>query len=108
MSAVAGTFRVASPGSTFTSTFVINEIAYSFTGSFGGTSVEPCNGVVMLTYAKLEDLTSSRNFNGVIGKTSAKLILTNNVEISGSLDNPIMVANSVTGTGRWGVTRDAE
>ncbi|KAK3830124.1 MAG: hypothetical protein JOS17DRAFT_747048 [Linnemannia elongata] len=108
MPSSAGSFYVSGPGTTFTATFVVDEITHSFTGSFGGTSVEPCTGVVTLTYANPGDLTSSRNFQGVIGKTSAKITLANAVEISGTLDNPISIANTVTGTGRWGVTKFAD
>ncbi|KAG0359682.1 hypothetical protein BGX24_005729 [Mortierella sp. AD032] len=108
MTTAVGSFTVAGPGTNFTATFNVDEITHSFVGSFGGTSVEPCTGVVTLTFGRPEDLTSTRNFSGVVGRTSTKITLANAVEISGSLDNPIPIANTVTGSGRWAVTRKAE
>ncbi|KAK3827391.1 MAG: hypothetical protein J3R72DRAFT_457101 [Linnemannia gamsii] len=105
MTTSVGTFTVAGAGTNFTATFVVDEITHSFIGSLGGTSIEPCTGVVTLTFTKPEDLTSTRNFSGVVGRTTTKITLANNVEISGPLDNPIPIANTVTGSGRWAVTR---
>jgi hypothetical protein len=108
MPTIRGTFNIASPGPVFSSRFHIDEIGYSFNGSFGGLSIDSCKGVVTLTYDTTEQLTSSRDYQGVVGKMSMKMTLANGVEIAGPLDNPIMVANTVTGNGRWGVTRADE
>jgi hypothetical protein len=108
MSSAVGSFKVAGPGTTFWANFVIDEVTHSFQGSFGGTSVEPCDAMVTITYDTLEQLTSSCDFSGVIGKTTIKITLDNGVVIAGTLNNPISIANTVTGTGRWAVTRADE
>jgi hypothetical protein len=105
MPSVAGSFRIAGPGTTFWTNFVIDEITHSFQGTLGGTSVEPCDGVVTLTYDDPGQLTSTRDFSGIVGRTTTKITVANGVEIAGPLNNPISIANNVTGTGRWGVTK---
>ncbi|KAG0313707.1 hypothetical protein BGZ97_009972 [Linnemannia gamsii] len=97
----AGKFIIAAPGTMFSATFVIDGIIHIFTGTFGGTSVEPTDGVVTLTYNALGDLTDAHNFSGVIGATPIKITLDNGNEITGTLTNPISLGNSVSGTGKW-------
>ncbi|KAG0284138.1 hypothetical protein BGZ97_008293, partial [Linnemannia gamsii] len=62
MPTVSGTFNIASPGSSFSSRFYIDGINHSFSGTFGGASVDSCKGVVTLTYDTTEQLTSSRDY----------------------------------------------
>ncbi|KAK3811502.1 MAG: hypothetical protein JOS17DRAFT_763311 [Linnemannia elongata] len=107
MSTVSGTFRVTTPGITFRSTFVIDKITHSFEGNFGGISIEPCSGVVTLTFASVDDLSSNQDFTGVIGRTTVKITLANGVAISGNLDYPITVGNAVTGSGKWIALKDS-
>ncbi|KAK3827040.1 MAG: hypothetical protein J3R72DRAFT_266557 [Linnemannia gamsii] len=97
----AGRFRVTSPGASFSSSFVIDQITYSFQGIFSGVAIQSCEGVMLLTFADVDDLTSTQLFSGVIGRTTAKITMANGVEISGSLNNPIPIGNTVAGSGRW-------
>jgi hypothetical protein len=101
MPTISGRFRVVSPGTAFSSSFVIDGSPYGFQGFFSGLSIESCSGVVILTYDTLEHLTSSQTFSGVVGRASTKITLANGVEMSGSLETPISVANAVNGIGQW-------
>ncbi|KAG0371573.1 hypothetical protein BGX24_001487, partial [Mortierella sp. AD032] len=97
-----GKFKIELPGTTFSSTFIIDEIEHSFQGSFNGVSVPPCTGVVTLTFARPEDLTSTRDFNSVFDKVAVTLSVDNGVQIIGVIDVPIPTPIKATGTGRWG------
>ncbi|KAK3830717.1 MAG: hypothetical protein J3R72DRAFT_250710 [Linnemannia gamsii] len=101
MAMAPGIFKVASPGTDVLAIFVIDKKTYTFQGAFGGVSIEPCDGMVTLTFASLSDLIDTQHFSGVIGISTAKIALANGVEISGSLNNPITIANSIVGVGRW-------
>jgi hypothetical protein len=104
MSVVTGEFEVILPGTAFSSSFIIDEVTHSFQGSFGQTPVPPCKGVVTLTYATLDQLTSTRDFSGLFDKVAVKLSVTNGVQIVGVIDVPIPTPLNVKGSGRWGVT----
>ncbi|KAF9901325.1 hypothetical protein EC991_006252 [Linnemannia zychae] len=104
MPSVTGRFQIAAAGTNFQSKFTIDEVSHSFQGSLGAASIDACVGSVTLTYERVGQLTSARDFSGVIGQTKVKITLDNGVEISGPLENPISIANTVTGSGKWAVS----
>ncbi|KAF9460262.1 hypothetical protein BDZ94DRAFT_1266402, partial [Collybia nuda] len=81
--------------------FIIDEIQYSFVGSIA-PSVQPFNcSNAVLTYGSVDDLTTSRAFEGQVGVTKITVTIENGVTISGRLNMQLSPATSIFGGGTW-------
>ncbi|TRX89636.1 hypothetical protein FHL15_009545 [Xylaria flabelliformis] len=101
MPTASGFIRGVAGGNKFTSTFVIEDIQYHFSGGFD-PSVPPftCDQATLL-YTDLGQLTTTRDFEGKIGTDTVSFTIGNGPTITGRLDMPINPASRVSGSGTW-------
>ncbi|KAI0862691.1 hypothetical protein F4860DRAFT_471472 [Xylaria cubensis] len=101
MPSAKGFIKEVAGGNKFTSTFVIDDIQYHFSGNFN-PAVQPftCE-VATLEYAQLGDLTAQRDFDGKVGTETISINIKNGPTINGKLDLPITPASRVSGDGTW-------
>ncbi|KAM0233557.1 hypothetical protein ACHAP5_010355 [Fusarium lateritium] len=101
MPSALGFIKSVAGGDKITSTFIIDDIQYHFSGTLS-PAVQPFQGnQATLEYDDVEQLTSSRDFDGKVGVQDTRLTLSNGATISASLEMPISQASRVSGTGVW-------
>ncbi|KAK4078358.1 uncharacterized protein Triagg1_3374 [Trichoderma aggressivum f. europaeum] len=88
-------------GTQFAATFTINDIEYHFSGTFTPSVQAFASNQATLTYGSEGDLTTDRDFNGLIGPDDVALMVANGPTITGPLNMPIWPGSDVTGTGTW-------
>ncbi|KAK8031882.1 hypothetical protein PG990_001616 [Apiospora arundinis] len=85
-----------------TASFVIDEIQWDYIMTISSSIVAFTSNSAELTYKDLDELTSTRPFNGTIGRNDFSLLLNNGPTIKGSLNSPGMPERvTVDGTGKW-------
>ncbi|RBR06153.1 uncharacterized protein FIESC28_11168 [Fusarium coffeatum] len=86
----------------FTLMFVVDDQPVSFTGRLS-PSIQPFSTrVATLTYNDLDDLKSTRSFNGKIGPMTFELNFDNGTSAKGDLHAPgVQSAEMVSGSGQW-------
>lgn len=89
-------------GSKFSSSFVVDGLNYTFSGTLSPAVQEFMCSNATLTYTSVSQLTASRSFGGRVGTTDVNLVLDNGPTIVGPLDMPISPASSLSGSGIWG------
>ncbi|KAH9480013.1 hypothetical protein JR316_0006610 [Psilocybe cubensis] len=88
--------------STFTAIFMLTSGQQAtFIGSFVPSVQTFICDTATLTYTNEDDLISSRDFSGPLGSNDFTLTFTNNVIISGTLNQPIFPPNNIAGDGFW-------
>ncbi|RGP58863.1 hypothetical protein FLONG3_11354 [Fusarium longipes] len=85
----------------FTSTFIIDDIQYHFSGRLSPPVPEFECPEATLKYESLEALTDERLFDGKIGSSDVNLEVKPGVRITGRLDLPISPAHRVSGEAEW-------
>ncbi|GAW15234.1 hypothetical protein ANO14919_046430 [Xylariales sp. No.14919] len=84
--------------------FVIEGIQYNFNATVSPAIQPFTSNTLTLTYAGVDDLTSTRDYSGRIGTSDLKLTWNNGPEVTGGINQPgISPANTVTGSGAWEV-----
>ncbi|KAM3480916.1 hypothetical protein MY8738_004767 [Beauveria namnaoensis] len=101
MSTASGFIKGVAGGNKFTSTFVIDDIQYHFSGSFNPSVQEFTSNEATLKYENLGQLTAQRAFDGKIGTETISLTVKNGPTIEGPLNLPIHPASRVAGNGHW-------
>lgn len=101
MPSARGFIKGIAGGNKFTSTFIIDDIQYHFSGSFSPAVQEFVSNSATLEYESLGSLTSNRDFDGKIGTQSVTLEVVDGPKITGNLELPISPASRVSGTGVW-------
>lgn len=86
----------------FTSTFIIDDIQYHYSGSFNPAVQEFVCNAATLEYPSVAALTTTRDFSGKVGTQDITIdIQPGGVKITGKLELPISPASRVSGTGTW-------
>ncbi|KAI1498193.1 hypothetical protein F5X99DRAFT_340329 [Biscogniauxia marginata] len=101
MPSASGFIKGVAGGNKFTSTFVIDDIQYHFSGNFNPAVQEFTCNEATLEYTTLGQLTTQRDWDGKIGTEDISLTIKNGPKISGPLNLPINPASRVSGTGTW-------
>ncbi|OAA42535.1 hypothetical protein ISF_09707 [Cordyceps fumosorosea ARSEF 2679] len=96
-----GFIKGVAGGTRFTSTFVIDDIQYHFSGSFNPAVQEFVSNEAVLTYDTVGQLVTQRTFDGKIGTETISFSIKNGPKIQGPLNMPIHPASQVSGTGTW-------
>ncbi|KAF8165919.1 hypothetical protein B0H34DRAFT_690965 [Crassisporium funariophilum] len=89
------------PGGRFTCTFIIDDIMYTFSGSFASIVPNFTSNNTKLTYNSVDQLTHTRQFDGRVGPNNVKLTLFDGPEIDGVLDMPLDLGFTISGSGVW-------
>ncbi|KAK8056836.1 hypothetical protein PG993_002063 [Apiospora rasikravindrae] len=85
-----------------TATFVIDERQWDFIMTISSSIVAFTSNGAELTYNDLDELTSTRSFNGTIGREDFSIDLDNGLKITGKLNKPYLMERvGVDGTGKW-------
>ncbi|TQV91625.1 hypothetical protein IF1G_09691 [Cordyceps javanica] len=101
MPTARGFVRGIAGSNKFTSTFIIEDVQYHFSGNFNPAVQEfSCNGAI-LTYDNVGQLTTQRPFSGKVGTEEITLTVNNGPRIEGPLDLPLSPASNVSGHGTW-------
>ncbi|KAF8163838.1 hypothetical protein B0H34DRAFT_697225 [Crassisporium funariophilum] len=74
---------------------------YNFSGNFASSVPAFTSNTATLTYTSLNQLTSTRSFDGRVGPNNVRLTLANGSVIDAVLDMPISPGSSVSGMGVW-------
>ncbi|KAI0191557.1 hypothetical protein EV127DRAFT_68065 [Xylaria flabelliformis] len=101
MPTASGFIKGVAGGNKFTSTFVIDDIQYHFSGNFNPAIQEFACQEATLEYANLGQLTTQRDFDGKVGTQTVSFTIKNGPTINGGLDMPINPASRVSGSGTW-------
>ncbi|KXH44291.1 hypothetical protein CSIM01_08071 [Colletotrichum simmondsii] len=101
MPSAAGFIKGIAGGNVFTSTFIIDDIQYHFSGRFNPAVQEFVSNSATLEYESLESLTRQRDFSGKVGTQSIDLHVADGLKITGNLELPMSPATRVSGTGTW-------
>jgi hypothetical protein len=101
MPVAQGFIRSVGGGSKFTSTFIVDDIQYHFSGNINPPVQEFSSFNARLEYTSPAQLTTQRPFDGKIGSTDTLFQVQNGPAISGPLDMPIHPASRVSGSGVW-------
>ncbi|RGP75782.1 hypothetical protein FSPOR_580 [Fusarium sporotrichioides] len=97
-----GSIKSIDGDSKFVATFIIDDIQYHYSGAFSPAVQNFQSDDVMLQYPSIESLTSTQDFEGVVGTEGIEIdIQSSNVRITGILDPPISPASCVSGAGTW-------
>ncbi|KAL6835286.1 hypothetical protein V8C40DRAFT_234068 [Trichoderma camerunense] len=104
MSTAKGFIKSVAGGSKFTATFVIDDIQYTFSGSFNPAVQEFTCNEATLSYSAVGELVNQRAFEGKIGTDDILITVKNGPEIKGPLILPINPAAQVAGMGTWSRT----
>ncbi|KAF9188851.1 hypothetical protein BGZ49_003903, partial [Haplosporangium sp. Z 27] len=96
-----GFVRSVGGGSKFTSTFIIDDIQYHFSGYLNPPVQDFSSFNAMLEYTSEVQLTAQRPFDGEVGTRDILFQIANGPTISGPLDYPIHPASRVSGSGYW-------
>ncbi|KAL4252801.1 hypothetical protein ABKN59_005415 [Abortiporus biennis] len=101
MPTVKGSFHRNSPNR-ITAVFVVDGIQVTYTATVS-PSIQPfTSNNARLTYDDIDDLASTRGYDGRIGTDTFKLTLKNGPVIEGNLNVPgIAPAATVNGSGAW-------
>lgn len=101
MPSAQGFIKGVAGGNKFTSTFIIDDIQYHFSGNLSPAVQEFQSNVATLEYPSVGALTTTRDFDGKIGTQDVQLTTQNGAKITGQLELPISPASRVSGTGVW-------
>ncbi|KAJ3549544.1 hypothetical protein NM208_g452 [Fusarium decemcellulare] len=102
MPSAPGFIKGIAGGNKFTSTFIIDDIQYHYSGSFNPAVQEFVSNAATLEYTSVAALTTTRDFEGKVGTQDVVIdIQPGGVKITGKLDLPISPASRVSGTGTW-------
>lgn len=105
MPTATGFIRTAGSGTKFSASFTIDDLLYSFAGSFTPSVPDFVSNSAMLEYNSVGELTATRTFNGRIGTNTITLSVApgnpGRVKITGDLDMPITPASTASGNGSW-------
>ncbi|KAI3536399.1 hypothetical protein CTAM01_02606 [Colletotrichum tamarilloi] len=101
MPSARGYIKGVAGGSKFTSTFLIDDVQYHFSGTISPAVPDFTSNEATLEYESLGSLTSNRDFDGTVGTQSITLEVANGTKLTGQFDRPISPASSVSGTGTW-------
>ncbi|KAF5328189.1 hypothetical protein D9619_013380 [Psilocybe cf. subviscida] len=94
-------FMTSTGAGRFAASFLIDGLLYTFSGRFTISLPEfKCKNATMI-YGSPKQLTATRFYEGRIGITGIHFNLINGPVITGVLDEPMLPANSVGGTGVW-------
>ncbi|KAI2783763.1 hypothetical protein F4815DRAFT_442017 [Daldinia loculata] len=96
-----GFIKSLAGGSKFTSTFVIDDIQYHFSGNINPSVQDFVCDRATLQYGSLGELTTQRQCEGKIGTQNIELTIKNGPTIKGPLNSPIDPATRVSGMGTW-------
>ncbi|KAM3429601.1 hypothetical protein MY4824_008177 [Beauveria thailandica] len=96
-----GFIKGVAGGNKFTSTFLIDDIQYHFSGNFNPAVQEFSSNEATLTYTTVGQLTTHRDFDGKVGTETISLSIKNGPTIDGPLVLPINPASRVSGSGTW-------
>ncbi|KHN94783.1 uncharacterized protein MAM_07379 [Metarhizium album ARSEF 1941] len=96
-----GFIRTVAGGNKFTSTFIIDDTQYHFSGNFNPPVQEFMSNDARLEYESPEQLTTHQGFDGKIGTSDTLLSIQNGPSITGHLNMPISPASRVCGSGTW-------
>jgi hypothetical protein len=101
MSTAPGTL-IRNNANRITALFVIDDLQYSYS-AIVSPSIQPFTSqTATVEYSDVDDLTSTRAYNGKIGTNTFQLTIDNGPTIKGNLDLPgVDPASSVNGTGAW-------
>ncbi|KAF8154464.1 hypothetical protein B0H34DRAFT_716572 [Crassisporium funariophilum] len=94
-------FIKSTAGGRFACTFLIDDLMYNFSGSFASSVPAFTSNTATLAYTTLNQLVSTRSFDGRVGPNNIKLTLANGPVIDGVLDMPISPGSTVSGSGVW-------
>ncbi|KAK1701661.1 uncharacterized protein BDZ83DRAFT_595960 [Colletotrichum acutatum] len=97
----SGFIKAIAGGNKFTSTFIIDDIQYHFSGSFNPAVQDFTSNAATLEYESLGSLTSNRDFDGKVGTQTVTLEVANGPKLTGNLQLPTNPASRVSGTGTW-------
>ncbi|KAF8165931.1 hypothetical protein B0H34DRAFT_647215 [Crassisporium funariophilum] len=100
MHTAQGTIK-CNPGGRFTCTFIINEMVFTFSGSFISIVPQFTSANIKLTYNTPNHLRSTKSFDGRIGPNDIKITLVDGDVIEGVLDEPLDPGLTVSGSGVW-------
>ncbi|KAF8966988.1 hypothetical protein BGZ46_000270 [Entomortierella lignicola] len=98
-----GFVRSVQGGNKFTSTFIIDDIQYHFSGNLYPATQDFTSFNAVLEYESVAQLTAQRPFDGKVGTQDILFQISNGPIISGPLDYPIHPASRVSGAGTWAV-----
>lgn len=102
MPSATGFIKGIAGGNKFTSTFIIDDIQYHYSGSFSPAVQEFVCNVATLEYTSVAALTTVRDFSGKVGTQDVTFdVQPGGVKITGKLELPISPASRVSGTGTW-------
>ncbi|KAM3445039.1 hypothetical protein NHJ13734_000908 [Beauveria thailandica] len=101
MTTANGFIKGVAGGTQFTSTFIIDDIQYHFSGNFNPAVQDFTSNEAILTYTSVGQLTTHRAFDGKIGTDTISLSIKNGPTIDGPLVLPINPASRVSGRGTW-------
>lgn len=101
MPSARGFAKSVAGGDKFTSTFVIDDIQYHFSGTLDPAVQGFHSNEATLEYSSEGQLTTSRDFDGKVGTMDFRFEVANGAKISGPLMMPISPASRVSGRGTW-------
>lgn len=101
MPSAYGFIKGVAGGNKFTSTFVIDDIMYQFSGNLSPAVQEFQSDEATLEYSSLDALTTVEDFNGKVGTHSINFSINNGTRINGPLNLPMQPASRVAGSGTW-------
>ncbi|VUC37266.1 unnamed protein product [Clonostachys rosea] len=101
MPSAPGFIKGIAGGNKFTSTFIIDDIQYHFSGSFDPAVQEFTSNEATLEYSSASQLTTKRDFDGKVGTQDVTITIANGPTIKGPLNLPINPASRISGSGTW-------
>lgn len=101
MPTAEGFIKATSSGTKLVTTFIIDDIEYSYAGSVNSSLQGFVSSHATLTYSSLGQLTTTRDYEGKVGTSTVRLALANGPIIEGPLDIPIAPASTVSGNAVW-------
>ncbi|KAF9535171.1 hypothetical protein CPB83DRAFT_843599 [Crepidotus variabilis] len=101
MPEVEGFIQTTQEGTHFLATFVIKDAEYNFSGRISSNTQQWKCKPAFLEYETLAQLTSTRPFDGKIGRRKVELKISNGPKIVGYVLLPLEEGSSVSGNGMW-------
>ncbi|KAL6914726.1 hypothetical protein FSST1_012486 [Fusarium sambucinum] len=101
MPSAQGFIKSVAAGNKFMSVFIIDDIQYHFSGQLQPAVQSFQSNDATLEYNSIDELTTSRDFQGKVGPMDISINLSNGATIKGNLDMPLNQAALASGTGTW-------
>ncbi|KAH7099313.1 hypothetical protein BKA62DRAFT_641211 [Auriculariales sp. MPI-PUGE-AT-0066] len=96
-----GFVRSVADGAKFTSTFIIDDIQFHYSGNLNPPVQDFSCFNATIMYTDVVQLTAQHPFDGKVGPMDIEFRLANGPEIKGPLDVPMHPATRISGLGVW-------